>query len=193
MHGELRFGNGAYVRGTDGVWRYVDGGQVPGATDLTLADLLPLTGTADDRPHRRLVTREDLARLRELGAGIEALLVRRTDPEELRCGDVVVGMSAPELHPMAMLTVRDIAELAGISKATVDSYRYRGSLPEPQVVRGRTPLWSRPVVQRWLDARVGGTFNGSRSAGTVAEGADRGSHPAPWDEPERPLEDEPAS
>jgi predicted DNA-binding transcriptional regulator AlpA len=70
-------------------------------------------------------------------------------------GDLIVGMQAPELHILTMLTVGDIAEVAGVSKATIDSYRYRGVLPEPQATSGRTPLWARPIIRHWLATRSG--------------------------------------
>ena len=70
--------------------------------------------------------------------------------------DRVVGMAAPELQAGAMLTTVDIARFAGVSPATIATYRRRGELPEPQAVLGRTPLWSRPVVHHWLATRPGG-------------------------------------
>jgi hypothetical protein len=98
----------------------------------------------------------ELAWLRRESAEVDAVFVRRPPAgQEPGMGDLVVGMLAPELHVMTMLTVADIGQLAGVSKASIDSYRYRGYLPEPQATRGRPPLWARPIVRRWLQTRPG--------------------------------------
>ena len=145
--------NDSYRRDPDGLWRYTWGEPVPGASDLTLRDALRDRHPEryhDDRPLAP-ATPEDLAWAQEL-CGID-------EPVEVRCPDggrdLVIGLRAPELAVSVMLTVADIAEVAGVSKATVDSYRYRGYLPEPQFVKGRTPLWSRPIVHHWLANRPG--------------------------------------
>jgi hypothetical protein len=149
--------NGTYVRRTDG-WYYAWGEPVPNATDLTLADLMLVDDHVDcaDSVHsfRPLTDAERRWLSGEHGA-VDQVLLRRRNGHRPNAGDLIVGMLAPELHVELMLTVGDIAELAGVSKATVDSYRYRGYLPEPQTTRGRTPLWSRPVISRWLATRPG--------------------------------------
>lgn len=158
MSGQLEHCNGTYRRGTDGVWRYPWGDPVPGATDLTLADLLAIhygTDLAGARLPLRAVSRSELAWLTGQSEDLDQVFVRRRGTNPPDTGDLVVGMWAPELHVLTMLTVNEIAELAGVSKATIDSYRYRGYLPEPQTTRGRTPLWARPIVQRWLTTRPG--------------------------------------
>ena len=158
MSAELRYCSGTYFRDPDGVWRYSWGDKVPGAVDLTLADLLAIDQRADDPSSpvpMRPVSKEELEWLTGQSENLENVLVRRNGRRAPTCGDLIVGMSAPELQVLTMLTVSDIAELANVSKATIDSYRYRGYLPAPQAVRGRTPLWSRPVVQRWLQTRPG--------------------------------------
>ena len=168
MSAELRYCNGTYVRDPEGVWRYSWGDPVPGAVDLTLADLLAIDHPAGDPS--RPVTREELEWLRD--ENHENVLVRRNGRSAPTSGDLIVGMSAPELQVHTMLTVGDIAQLAEVSKATIDSYRYRGYLPAPQTIRGRTPLWSRPVVQRWLQTRPGCGWR-SDIYGTAAARAER--------------------
>ena len=156
MSAELRYCDGTYVRDPEGTWRYSWGDAVPGAVDLTLADLLAIHQPAFDPAtplDARPVGRQELEWLRD--ENLDNVLVRRNGRGAPTSGDLIVGMSAPELQVHTMLTVGDIAELAKVSKATIDSYRYRGYLPAPQVIRGRTPLWSRPVVQRWLQTRPG--------------------------------------
>jgi hypothetical protein len=154
---QLRCCNGTYTRSATG-WIYPWGAPVPGAVDLTVADMLAIDGELD--------IGQGLARFRALSpderrwlAGdddvLEQVLLRRRAGARPDAGDLIVGMLAPELHVQTMLTVGDIAETAGVSKATVDSYRHRGYLPTPQVTRGRTPLWARPIVHRWLRTRPG--------------------------------------
>jgi hypothetical protein len=155
---ELSCCNGTYTRDPDGVWRYPWGDAVPGGRDLTLADLLALQVEDDDLEAlaMRPLSPAERAWIRGEATGIDLVLVREPFAgAAVGVGDLVVGMLAPELHVVTMLTVADIGELAGVSKTTVDSYRYRGSLPEPQVTKGRTPLWARPIVRRWLQTRPG--------------------------------------
>lgn len=156
MNAELRYCNGTYIRDPEGIWRYTWGDPIPGAVDLTLADLLAIDHPPDDTSSTassRPVTREELEWLRD--ENLDNVLVRRNGRSTPTAGDLIVGMSAPELQVHTMLTVGDIATLAEVSKATIDSYRYRGYLPAPQSIRGRTPLWSRPIIQRWLHTRPG--------------------------------------
>ena len=154
MSAELSWCDGTYVRGTDGRWRYRWGEPVPGAVDLTAGDVAALriddghgTGSARSRPGLEEC-------LDILGVGEATVLAGQPVPAE-DDPERVVAMLAPELNALLMLTVGDIAQLADVSKATVDSYRYRGYLPRPQVVKSRTPLWSRPVVRHWLEHRPG--------------------------------------
>jgi len=89
--------------------------------------------------------------------------------------DRVVGLDAPELHVRAMLTIADIADVTGVAPDTIAAYRYRGYLPEPQAVIGRTPVWSRPIIRHWLETRPG---NGWRTDiyGDRAEYAEQVQH-----------------
>jgi hypothetical protein len=159
----LRCCNDTYARGDDGVWRYTWGEPVPGAQDLTLGLARQLglveSGTTS-------LVDEDVTRLLE-SYGLEQPLV----PEPSQPESAVLGLIAPELTASALLTVADVGMLAGVSKATIDSYRYRGYLPEPQFVKVRTPLWTRPVIRHWLLQRPGCGWRtdiyGERSAATV--------------------------
>jgi|GEM_PF-1994192 len=156
---QQHFCNGTYVR-VESVWRYAWGEEVPGATDLTLGDLMLIcVDSRCDcveavRAFRPVTEAEQRWLAGDLSAADE-VLVRRRPGYPPHAGDLIIGLLAPELHPMAMLTVGEIAEAADVSKATIDSYRYRGYLPEPQAARGRTPLWARPVVRHWLATRPG--------------------------------------
>jgi isopentenyl diphosphate isomerase/L-lactate dehydrogenase-like FMN-dependent dehydrogenase len=156
MARELRCCNDTYTRGADGVWRYPWGDPVPGAGDLTMADIFAIHLGPTDAVPMRTLSPEEKAWIRGESSDLEGVAVRDSDPHRNpSVGDLIVGMQAPELHVLTMLTVADIGDLAGVSKATIDSYRYRGYLPAPQATRGRTPLWARPIVRHWLDNRPG--------------------------------------
>jgi hypothetical protein len=149
MNEPLRCCNDTYTRDEHGVWRYPWGAPVPGAEDLTLgiARRLGLVEVGiGARPAAEAENPSDGRRL-----AIRPGTVAETDGPP----DLVVGMLAPELSAGLMLTVADIAEAANVTKATIDSYRYRGYLPAPQVVLARTPLWSRPIIRHWLAGRPG--------------------------------------
>lgn len=53
------------------------------------------------------------------------------------------------------LTSADISSLAGIAQSTWSAYVARGQAPEPDHHAGRTPLWSRRVIELWLRKRHG--------------------------------------
>jgi hypothetical protein len=165
----LRYANDTYERDEFGVWRYAWGDPVPGARDLTLADLLAIH-TSDSAATREL-GRAELEWLAGEREDVGEVLIQQRGDRSPTTGDLVVGMSAPELHVQLMLTVADVAELAHVSKATIDSYRSRGTLPPPQVQRGRTPLWSRPIVARWLVTRPGAAAEAARREGLAARRA----------------------
>jgi predicted DNA-binding transcriptional regulator AlpA len=167
----LRYANGTYERDQLGVWRYSWGDPVPGARDLTLADLLAIH--ASDVAATRELGRAELEWLAGEREDIGEVLLQQHGDRTPTTGDLVVGMAAPELHVQLMLTVADVADLAHVSKATIDSYRSRGTLPEPQVQRGRTPLWSRPVIQRWLTLRPGAAAEAARRAAAEARRVSR--------------------
>jgi hypothetical protein len=153
----LTFCNGTYRRDEAG-WHYSWGEPVPGARDLTLYDIMVITNEAECveivQEFRPLTTAERRWLEGDAQAMRQVLLHRRSGLRP-NAADLIVGLTAPELHPLTLLTVGDIARRARVSKATIDSYRYRGYLPVPQVTRGRTPLWARPVVRKWLQGRPG--------------------------------------
>jgi predicted DNA-binding transcriptional regulator AlpA len=153
---ELRYCNDTYRRDADGVWRYPWDAPVPGAVDLTLADVLGLqVGSPDDAMAGRRLTDSEFRWATGRAGSPEGVIVRQPANRRPDARDIVVGMFAPELHVSALFTVAQIAKAAGVSKATIDSYRYRGYLPEPQTMSGRTPLWARPIINRWLETRPG--------------------------------------
>ena len=149
--------NGTYTRDEKG-WFYPWGEPVRGATDLALADLMEIDDDVqcvEQLSEFRPLTDAERRWLAGDANAVDQVVLRRRNGYRPNVGDLIVGMLAPELHALTMMTVGDIAEVADVSKATIDSYRYRGYLPEPQVVRGRTPLWARPIVRKWLETRPG--------------------------------------
>lgn len=166
--------NDTYARDEAGVWRYPWGAEVPGATDLTLSDIFSIHLGPDDEVPMRPLNQDEIAWLRGDPVDPANVLVRRGPGRRAGIGDLVVGMHAPELHVLTMLTVADIGELAGVSKATIDSYRYRGYLPAPQATRGRTPLWARPIIRHWLDNRPGCGWRSDLYGSTLASAAPGG-------------------
>lgn len=166
---EHLFCNGTYAR-IDGVWRYPWGDEVPGARDLTLGDLIRIDGQLDCVESARSFRSLTEAEHRWLAGDpslSDQVLIRRRAGYRPHAGDLIIGLLAPELHPQTMLTVGDIARAADVSKATIDSYRYRGYLPNPQATSGRTPLWARPIVRHWLATRPGPGFRADIYASTA--------------------------
>jgi hypothetical protein len=52
-----------------------------------------------------------------------------------------------------LLTTDQVAELAGITAASVRTYLWRGTISEPDIYLGRTPYWHRATITRWLATR----------------------------------------
>lgn len=50
------------------------------------------------------------------------------------------------------LGIPEIAELLEVSRRTVETWRYRGILPEPDMVVSSTPLWWRDTVETFAAA-----------------------------------------
>ncbi|MTV24530.1 hypothetical protein FTX61_03735 [Nitriliruptoraceae bacterium ZYF776] len=151
---------GAYERRDDGAWHYAGSlDAVPGARDLSRTEQLGLPAGADV-----LVPTQAVAADRFLCDVIVGVL--RLPEQHLRAGsgylvpaavwtrlDGPVGMHAPELQVHAMLSLRDVSELTGLTESTLRVYRGRGTMVAPQATIARTPLWSRPVVERWMATR----------------------------------------
>lgn len=151
----------AYTRGEDRTWCYEHSPDlVPGARDLSRTELLGLPTEGDVRIPTQAIGRDPY--LREV-------LIGRLRVQETRDGamfgylvsrelwdhlDGPVGMHAPELQVHAMLSLREVSELTGLTESTLRVYRGRGTMVAPQATIARTPLWSRPVVERWIAGRT---------------------------------------
>ena len=150
----------AYIRCPDGTWVYAsDQTPVPGATDLTRSALHQVRHFDDQvfvpsqslelDPTLRLWLESRGLQDEIVGLGRGVLV----PVDEWAAKDTWVGMAAPELHLWAVMTLGEISELAGYSESTLRVQRSRGVLVGPQRTVGRTPLWARPVIERWVRAR----------------------------------------
>jgi len=169
-------GGGHYTRTDDGTWTYTATGEpVPGARDLTLTDCYPhlrVQGgyvqvparlvaadyeslgwvldhlTAPQNAGRRARLETDAAHVREDN---EPILVPVAE-WDTRAREPL-GVLAPELAPGRLLTIEQVAELAGLRRETIDRYRVRAVMPEPVATVAGSPVWSRPVIDWWLATR----------------------------------------
>ena len=53
------------------------------------------------------------------------------------------------------LTTTDIAQRAGLKIDTIYNYRSRNTLPEPDHLIGRTPVWKQETIDEWIQLRQG--------------------------------------
>lgn len=154
-------GSGTYRRDPDGSWRYTsDGAPVPGASDLRLGEVY---APEEEPSGHRVVPRSwlglrpghPLAWVHEytnVGARGPVLV----PAEEWRRHETdVIGMQAPELHPSQLLGIDDVAAIAEVAAVTVRAYLHRRQMPVPIARIGGSPVWSRPVVERWASSRSG--------------------------------------
>ena len=51
------------------------------------------------------------------------------------------------------LTRTDIANLTGLKIDTIDKYQRRNTLPEPEQYIGRTPVWKKQTIDKWIAFR----------------------------------------
>lgn len=51
-----------------------------------------------------------------------------------------------------MLSLKDVAQLLGIAKRTVHTWRASGELPKPDLKIGKTVRWRRSTIDKWITA-----------------------------------------
>lgn len=154
--------DGAYWRDPSGTWRYAsDDVAVPGATDLLIRDLFdPIAIESEGKP-LRIVPRAWARRHpshplawvfehAELG-GREAIAVPAR--EWSRRENDIAGMAAPELHPLNLVGIDGVAQLLGVTTASVRAYGARNQMPPPMARIGGSPVWSRLLIERWIPTR----------------------------------------
>ena len=52
-------------------------------------------------------------------------------------------------HGAVYLTSTQVAELLGVSRKTISSYKARNQMPQPDRQYGRTPLWRYSTIEQW--------------------------------------------
>lgn len=165
-----------YYRDHRGRWRYVATGErVPGAADITLARLYgnPRRGSASmEVPTAVARSEEELLWCLDVGAELGFASVPRATGRRGRRGRTIsvllvpraewqkrakepLGMTAPELAPDRLLDLEAVARATGVERATMRAYLARGQGPEPVAYLGGSPMFTRPVVRHWSEARPG--------------------------------------
>lgn len=71
--------------------------------------------------------------------------------QDLPIGPRIV-MSAPELHPDALLDTAAAASYWGCTRGSWRQFVVRGSAPQPVVHIGGSPCWTREVIDHWRAA-----------------------------------------
>jgi hypothetical protein len=154
-----------YLRSSRG-WRYVaTGGTVPGARDVTLARLFSFETDDDDYvlvPTRRAGRYPELewtwrygsSPIGDRAGGYGGILYVPASAWQARA-HIPFGLDAPELCLERLLGLSGAAEVLGVRAATLSTYLSRGAFAEPQRRIGGDPLWSKPIVEFWGDARPG--------------------------------------
>lgn len=51
------------------------------------------------------------------------------------------------------LTISDVAQLTNLKVDTINKYRTRNTLPEPDFKIGRTPVWKLDTIETWNQNR----------------------------------------
>ena len=169
---------GGYWLGNDGGWhrpvqifdwaaeRYISR-AVPGASTITAAAALGGRAQAGltlsvhglDLDDMDPLSKGEWDRQLEIWAGN-----RPSDGLELeKC---ITDISAPELGAGQLLNVVESAEIAGINVGTLRGYISRGEneVPAPQAMVGASTVWSRPVIEQWVEAR---TYTGEAAEDAV--------------------------
>lgn len=56
--------------------------------------------------------------------------------------------------PESMLSLKDVAQLLGIAKRTLHTWRASGELPKPDLKIGKTVRWRRTTIENWISSLV---------------------------------------
>lgn len=54
---------------------------------------------------------------------------------------------------MKLLDTKGIAEHLGVSIRTVETWRYRRQLPEPEFTFSGVPVWKQKTIEKWHEKR----------------------------------------
>ena len=55
---------------------------------------------------------------------------------------------------LVLLSVKEVAQLLGVDRATIGSWNHAGRLPNPEwtVSGGRTPIWTEETIKDWANS-----------------------------------------
>ena len=55
---------------------------------------------------------------------------------------------------LVLLSVKEVAQLLGVDRATIGSWNHAGRLPNPEwtVSGGRTPIWTEETIKDWASS-----------------------------------------
>mgnify|MGYP001183854158 FL=1 len=55
---------------------------------------------------------------------------------------------------LVLLSVKEVAQLLGVDRATIGSWNHAGRLPNPEwtVSGGRTPIWTEDTIKDWANS-----------------------------------------
>lgn len=54
-----------------------------------------------------------------------------------------------DTNPDDLLTMAEVADLIGVTLLSVQRYRQRGIMPQPDAQYGRTRTWKRSTIEAW--------------------------------------------
>jgi hypothetical protein len=128
--------------------------DVPAAITVSATDVLTGGGTS---LHGRVLNLEDLAEGEDRTASWldDLALWAENNRSRLDLRSSVVSVSAPELAADNLLSVAAAADRAGIAATTLRAYLSRGEndVPHPQTTVGGRNMWSKPVIDDWVESR----------------------------------------
>lgn len=55
--------------------------------------------------------------------------------------------------PVELLDARQVAEISGLKISTVYQYHQFNRMPQPATTFGRSPVWDKSEIVRWLDEK----------------------------------------
>ncbi|MEV1172482.1 hypothetical protein [Nonomuraea sp. NPDC049784] len=128
--------------------------RVPAATDVTATDLLQ-NGDADaGNGHILDIDQVDLDTPYQ-GRWLDDLAAWAAHHQTSSASPNVVKLSAPELTADQLVSLTQMAQLAGVAPSTLRAYvsRGEGDVPQPQATVSGRNVWARPVAEEWVERR----------------------------------------
>jgi hypothetical protein len=128
--------------------------RVPAATTVTAVDLLQ-NGDADaGNGHIIDIDQVDLD-ARYQGRWLDDLAAWAAHRPTPTASPNVVRLSAPELAADQLVSLTQMAQIAGVAPSTLRAYvsRGEGDVPQPQATVSGRNVWARPVAEEWVQHR----------------------------------------